>query len=67
VTAKTRFTAQALARGAQRNLPHVQAGPERRGYSACDATIYVCECGLKFRASTCPHTACPACGHEQPW
>ena len=32
-----------------------------------DACMYVCQCGLKFTASTCPHTACPACGREQPW
>jgi hypothetical protein len=32
-----------------------------------DACMYACECGLKFTASTCPHTVCPACGREQLW
>jgi hypothetical protein len=72
-----------LAADAQRDLLRVQAlsearrrgrarGDDRgvraaRGRTPADACLYVCECGAKFTASTCPHTACPVCGQEQLW
>jgi rRNA maturation endonuclease Nob1 len=66
---------EARRNGHSRRRDHVAAGVaadagvagRSRRHPIDDASTYVCECGLTFKAPTSPHAVCPACGHEQLW